>query len=120
MSLCVEGGEDPVSCVLSVCTGFPVRRPYVMRLGHPVHTVTCYVCIQGGQDPYDTPHLWMSHDAFECGNAYTGWPRPIGCLKLQVNFHKRASDYKALLRKMTYKDKASYGSSPPCIVNTCP
>ena len=44
----------------------------------------------------------------------TGWRRPIGCLKLQVIFRKRATEYRALLRKMTYKDKASYDSSPPC------
>ena len=41
----------------------------------------------------------------------TGWRRCIGCLKLQVSFFKRASNYRALLRKMTSKDKASYGSS---------
>jgi len=34
--------------------------------------------------------------------------------KLQVIFRKRATNYRALLQKMTYKDKASYGSSPPC------
>jgi len=44
----------------------------------------------------------------------TGWRRLIGCLKLQVNFRKRATNYRALLQKMTYQDKASYGSSPPC------
>ena len=44
----------------------------------------------------------------------TGWRRPIGCLELQLMFRKRASNYRALLRKMTCKDKASYGSSPPC------
>jgi len=48
------------------------------------------------------------------GNVCTGWRRPIGCLKLQVIFRKRATNYRALLRKITYKDKASYGSSPPC------
>ena len=31
----------------------------------------------------------------------TGWRRPIGCLKLQVHFCKRATVYRALLRKMT-------------------
>ena len=46
----------------------------------------------------------------------TGWRRPIGCLKLQVIFCKRATNYRALLRKMTYKDKPSYASSPPCSV----
>jgi len=32
------------------------------------------------------------------------------CLKLQVIFRKKATHYRALLRKMTYKDKASYDS----------
>jgi len=41
--------------------------------------------------------------------TYTGWRRPIGCLKLQVIFRKRATTYRALLRGMTSKDKASYG-----------
>jgi len=31
----------------------------------------------------------------------TGWQRPIGCLKLQVIFRKRAITYRALLRKPT-------------------
>ena len=39
----------------------------------------------------------------------TGWRRLIGCLKLQVIFRKRATNYGALLRKMTYKDKAFRG-----------
>ena len=33
--------------------------------------------------------------------VHTRWRRPIGCLKLQVIFRKRATDYRALLRKMT-------------------
>jgi len=45
----------------------------------------------------------------------TGWRRLIGCLKLQVIFRKRATEYRALLWKMTCKDKASYGSSPLCM-----
>ena len=44
----------------------------------------------------------------------TGWRRPIGCLKLQVIFRKRAINDRALLQKIPYKDKASYGSSSPC------
>jgi len=42
-----------------------------------------------------------------------GWQRPIGCLQLQVIFRKRATNYRALLRKMTCKDKAPYDSTPP-------
>jgi len=45
----------------------------------------------------------------------TGWRRLIGCLMLQVMFRKRATNHRALLRKMTYEDKASYDSTPPCI-----
>ena len=50
-----------------------------------------------------------------CGGALgTGWRRLIGCLKLQVIFRERAINYRALLRKMTNEDKASYDSTPPC------
>jgi len=45
---------------------------------------------------------------------YTGWRRLIGSPKLQIIFHKRATKYRAVLREMTYKDKGSYESSPPC------
>jgi len=41
--------------------------------------------------------------------------RLIGCLKLQFIFSKRATNYRPLLRKITYTDNTSYGSSPPCI-----
>ena len=51
-------------------------------------------------------------------NTFTGWRRLIGSPKLQIIFHKRATKYRSLLRKMTYKDKGSYESSPPCIRNS--
>jgi len=47
-------------------------------------------------------------------DAYTGWRWLIGSPKLQIIVHKRATKYRSLLRKMTYKDKGSYESSPPC------
>ena len=47
-----------------------------------------------------------------------GWRRLIGSPKLQIIFHKRATKYRSLLRKMTYKDKGSYESSPLCIIDT--
>ena len=34
--------------------------------------------------------------------------------RVQVSFRKRAAKYRALLRKMTHKDKASYAFLPPC------
>ena len=48
----------------------------------------------------------------------TGWRRLIGCLKLQVIFCKRATNYRALSRKMTYEEQGSCHSTPPC-VDTC-
>ena len=44
--------------------------------------------------------------------THTGWRRPIECLKLQDSFRKRSPNYRALLQKMTCKDKASAWSSP--------
>jgi len=46
----------------------------------------------------------------------TGWRRLIGSPKLLIIFHQRATEYRSLLRKMTYKDKGSYESSPPCTI----
>ena len=43
----------------------------------------------------------------------TGWSRLIGSPMLQVIFCKRATNYRALLWKVTYEDKGSYESSPP-------
>jgi len=47
---------------------------------------------------------------------HTGWRRLIGSPKSQIIFRKRAIKYRSLLRKMTYKDKGSYESSPPSII----
>jgi len=59
-------------------------------------------------------HGWMEeYTVLVSSTAITGWRRLIGCLKLQVISHKRATNYTALLRKMTCKDKASYDSTPP-------
>jgi len=48
----------------------------------------------------------------------TGWRRRIECLISCITFRKRATNYTALLRKMTYKDKAFYDSTPPYIHET--
>jgi len=46
----------------------------------------------------------------------TGWRKCIECLKLQIPFRKRATNFWGLLREMTCKDKASYASLPLFIV----
>ena len=55
---------------------------------------------------------------YRCLEATTTlWRRLIECLKLHVVFRKRATNYKALSRKIMCKDKTSYGGSPTCICN---
>jgi len=77
-------------------------------------THTC-VCIHVYIHVCSSTHM---HDTYMCKNIcdfmHTGWRRLIGSPKLQIIFHKRANKYTSLLRKMTYKDKGSYESSPPC------
>jgi len=60
-------------------------------------------------------HIYVYTYTQEHIYVYTGWRRLIGSPKLQIIFHKRATKYRSLLRKMTYEDKASYESSPPCV-----
>jgi len=48
----------------------------------------------------------------------TGWQRCIRHFKLQVSFCKIATGYRALLRKITCKDKAPRGSSPHIYTHT--
>ena len=49
-----------------------------------------------------------------CYSFTTEWRGCIECLKLQVSFHKRATNYRALWWKQTYADKTSCAISPPC------
>ena len=65
----------------------------------------------------------MSHDSSVWHRRYqlclsdsvTGWRRLIGSPKLQIIFHRRATKYRSLLQKITYKDKGSFESSPHCM-----
>jgi len=63
-------------------------------------------------------HIYICYfyGAYSLRLGGTGWRRLIGSPKLQIIFHKRATKYRSLLRKMTYKDKGSYESSPPCTI----
>jgi len=65
----------------------------------------CHLC----RDIYTENVIYM----YNMHGTYTGWRRPIGCLKLQAIFRKKATSYKALLREMICKHKASYDPKPP-------
>ena len=99
------GWRTPIRCLITV-SRFPQKSSiYLMAL---LWKETCNLW---HLLPLCHPvqlYVWVGH---------TRWQRPIGCLQLQVIFRKRATNYRALLRKMTCKDKASYGSSPPCIMS---
>jgi len=75
------------------------------------------VCIMPSSCPQTQKYILTIPQLYMLAWLDTGWRRPTGCLKLQVIFRKRATNYRAPLRKMTYKDKASYDSTPPCTQN---
>jgi len=119
VSICI--GDRPVSmptrlCIhLYVCIYISINMwicIYINMYKH-VNMYICkyiytYICIHIFPRARTYIHLyvwirrWLVSD--------TGWRRLIGCLKLQVIFRKKASNYRSLLRKMTYIDKASYDS----------
>ena len=91
-----------------------------------VHIYTCtHICIYIHEYLYTYVYTHSYLHIYLCiyiplPNCYTrvkhtGWRRFIGSPKLQIIFHKRATKYRSLLRKMTYKDKGSCESSPPCM-----
>ena len=87
-----------------LCMYYAVCELYCVLCVNCIMYYVCIVlCIM-----YKDNIVWIG---FKTG---TGWRRLIGSPKLQIIFHKRATKYRALLRKMTYKDKGSYESSPPC------
>ena len=55
--------------------------------------------------------LYMRKEAKkEVSFEHTRWRTCIGCLTLQVIFCRRATNYRAFLRKKTCNDKESNGS----------
>jgi len=71
-----------------------------------------YVCVCVYAYTYSWPQVRTGIHLHTC--MCTGWRRLIESSNLQIIFHKRATKYRSLLPKMTYKDKGSYESSPPC------
>jgi len=108
------------------------REMSVEVSGKVSYSRACYVCSTGNlpchafknlarpqnviQMEFGSCKLPRSYRRIEqkCG---MGWRLLIGSPKLQIIFHKRATKYGSLLRKMTYEDEGSYESSPPCTQN---
>jgi len=90
---------------------------------HPFAHLTCvcvYVCVREREREKERERERGRERVCVCvrnvciSHCDTGWRRLIGSPKLQIIFHKRATTYRSLLQKMTYKDKGSYESLPPC------
>ena len=82
-----------------ICTFICVHIYVINTYGYASDIISMYMYM----------YIYWVHAA-----GVTGWRRLIGSPKLQIIFHKRATKYTSLLRKMTCKDKGSYESSPPC------
>jgi len=83
---------------------------------HVIYIIRIYIYVLYISPTYIfTAYTYLRHI---CSLAI-GWQGTIRCLKMQVSFRKRTTNYRALLRKETYEDKASCRCSPPCIYITC-
>ena len=91
-----------VACVLQWSRGVKKKKTSVASVGGCVNISQLYA-----------RNIRVPTDSYI--HTHTGWRRLVGFPKLQIIFHKRATKYRSLLRKMTYKDKGSYESSPPCM-----
>ena len=119
-SLCVYRTSwcSPASCARlhSVIYVFVSVRMYAYVCVHvSVRVCTCvctYVCVCVRVRVCACSYVRVCIFMSACACVNTGWWRPIGCLKSQVIYRTRATTYRALLRKMTYKDKACYDSTP--------
>ena len=106
-----ERPRRPRSCASFCSCCWPAYSPLNPRIppyiGHFPQKRPIYI----GHFPQKSPRLFWSCCWLFCSCC---WPvyQKLGCLKLQVIFCKRATNDRALLRTMTYKDKASYEFTP--------
>jgi len=127
---------------LHVCRSFSAKEPLIIGLFcrewpikiratvsqihvalHVWHIYTCtdiqiYICICVCVWERESVSTAIENQWTVALGIATGWRRLNGCLKLQVIFRKRATNYRALLQKMTHKDKAFYDSTLPWIVRS--
>ena len=108
--------RNSANCLVCTC----IYSRHALNLGRLRLVGSLKFHVSFAKEPYKRDYLLQKRpiiiDLFSphiCCRG-TGWRRCIGCLKVQVIFCKRATNYRALLRNMTCEDKASYDSTPPC------
>jgi len=98
------------------------KRPIILRslliVATPyIHTLTCRIA-------WPRTHVYVWHDTWlpymRDMTHYRVAKSHRMPYELQVTLHKRATNYRALLQKTTYEDKAPYDSTPPCTYYTHP
>jgi len=102
--------EQAAACPTIHTTLFTKKKLIFVQQKRPVYSSLQYQYIQGS---FHQENIGLF--SRKRGLCTTRWPRPIGCLNSQLISRKRATNCRALLRKMTYADNASYGSPPPCM-----
>jgi len=104
------------------------RDSFICDMTHPCCvTSLIHMCLFGGSTlRFDAESLLEFNDVCACVHIQrTGWRRPIGCLKLQVIFRKRASNdrtytymYRCICISMYSRPgwvhRASFGSGVQC------
>jgi len=68
-------------------------------------------------EPYIFQCAAVCCSVLRCCTVYAAsiQPAPAAAEQMQVSFHKRATNYRALMQKMTYDDQACNASLPPCM-----
>ena len=98
-----------------VCTSYEYAHTRILWIMHHTRVVWSHMTYEYVH--HTSIHIHVSDDvcifATLCEYVHTRTPWLYRSLKVQVSFSKRATNYKALPRKKTYKDKATYPSSPP-------
>ena len=98
LSILLAEATPHVNCLFTKKTHWMAQRELAEWIHTNSHTKTHRMY----------PYMW-SQNSLNCTKGTlaccTGWRRLIGSPKMQVIFHKRATKYRSLLRKMTYKDK---------------
>jgi len=104
---CIAVCCSMLQCVAVCCSALQSRKTFINYHSPYRSMLQCVACVA-------VCGSMLQCVAVLCGalqssktfiSARTGWPKPIGCLKLQVIFRQRATNNRTLLRKMTCEDK---------------
>ena len=94
-----------------------IARAIICTLHSTLQHTVCYSVLQFVAVCCSASHRRIARAIIcrQCRHHYSnGILQHIECLKLQVIFRKRATNYRALLQNLSYTDKALYDSTPPC------